>query len=256
MAEILSDSDGSENASRPTRPSLSQVKAVIDFMQKHPDMAHKKLRYGMSHEKFKKLWIDLSNTANSMNGTIKSTKGWIKFWSDKRRNVVFKHKQISEGKIKDKLTPLEQKILSLCCDEKTSRRSKLKQENCNGEDSYLDALNESETEFEVETNRIQCTDADEKHMTVMEKMAEVMDKQAVAMTEIAQAAVCNSKAMEKIADASHKQALAVDRLANTFETINASVYDMRNAIMNIDYSLKRCYSSTPMQQRQNTNIFP
>lgn len=32
-----------------------------------------------------------------------------------------------------------------------------------------------------------------------------MDQQALAMTEIAQAAVCNSKAMEKIADASHKQ---------------------------------------------------
>lgn len=50
-------------------------------MQKHPDMAHKKIRYGMSHEKFKKLWIELSNTANSMNGAIKSTKGWIKVFN-------------------------------------------------------------------------------------------------------------------------------------------------------------------------------
>lgn len=50
-------------------------------------------------------------------------------------------------------------------------RNRLKQENCNGENNYLDdALNDSETEFEVETNRIQCTEADEKHMTVMEKM--------------------------------------------------------------------------------------
>lgn len=35
--------------------------------------------------------------------------------------------------------------------------------------------------------------------------AEVMDQQAVAMTQMAQATLNNSKAMERIADASHKQ---------------------------------------------------
>ncbi|CAH0727480.1 unnamed protein product, partial [Brenthis ino] len=254
MAEILSDTEISENTGRPTRPSLTQVKAVIDFMQKHPVMAHKKLRYGMSHEKFKKLWIELSNMANSMNGAMKSTKGWIKFWSDKRRSIMLKQKQISEGKIKDKLTPLEQKILSISSSDKSTRRNRLKQDPSNGDNDYLDDLFNGNDD-EVDPTRLQPTDADEKHMSVMEKMAEVMDQQAVAMTQMAQATLNNSKAMERIADASHKQALAVDRLANIFETINTSVYDVRNAIMSIDYTLKRCYSTTAMQQRQNTNLF-
>lgn len=47
-------------------------------MEKHPDLAHRKLRVGMGHAKFKKLWVELSDIANSINGAVKSTKGWIK----------------------------------------------------------------------------------------------------------------------------------------------------------------------------------
>lgn len=71
-----------------SRPTLAQVKAVIDFMQKHPDLAHRKLRYGVSHQKFKKLWIELSNIANSIDGAVKSTKGWIKVSSSLERNTI------------------------------------------------------------------------------------------------------------------------------------------------------------------------
>lgn len=70
-----------------SRPTLAQVKAVIDFMLKHPDLAHRKLRYGVSHQKFKKLWIELSNIANSIDGAVKSTKGWIKVSSSLARNT-------------------------------------------------------------------------------------------------------------------------------------------------------------------------
>lgn len=63
---------------KPSRPSLAQVKALIDFIQKHPDLAHRKLRNGVSRQKVKKLWVQFSNIANSMDGTLKSTNGWIK----------------------------------------------------------------------------------------------------------------------------------------------------------------------------------
>ncbi|XP_046962192.1 uncharacterized protein LOC124531721 [Vanessa cardui] len=258
MAEILSDSENSESAERPTRPSLAQVKAVIDFMQKHPDLAHRKLRYGMSHEKFKKLWIELSNIANSMKGAMKSTKGWIKFWSDKRRSVMLKQKHFNEGKTQDKLTPLEQKILNICFIGKPGKRSKtVKKEPCNGDNGSTDDIfskDESDLEFQ-DTRRLVSTEADERHMNIMEKMVEVMDQQASAMMEMAKATLNNSKAMERIAEASHKQALAVDKLAGTFETINASAYEVRNAIISIDYTMKRCFSTTAPQHRQNTNLF-
>lgn len=63
---------------KPSRPSLAQVKALIDFIQKHPDLAHRKLRNGVSRQKVKKLWVQFSNIANSMDGTLKSSNGWIK----------------------------------------------------------------------------------------------------------------------------------------------------------------------------------
>ncbi|CAH2102276.1 unnamed protein product [Euphydryas editha] len=258
MAEILTDSENSESTERPTRPSLAQVKVVIDFMQKHPDLAHRKLRYGMSHEKFKKLWIELSNTANSMKGAMKSTRGWIKFWSDKRRSVMLKQKQFNEGKIQDKITPLEQKILNICFTGKPAKRKKaVKKEPCNGDNGSADEIfSKDECDIEIQdTSGLVPTETDERHMNIMEKMVEVMDQQASALMQIAKATLNNSKAMGKIAEASHKQALAVDKLAGTFETINASAYDVRNAIMSIDYTIKRCFSTAATQHRQNTNLF-
>ncbi|KAH9641757.1 hypothetical protein HF086_003883 [Spodoptera exigua] len=81
---------------------------------------------------------------------------------------------------------------------------------------------------------------------------DVMDEQTAAMTQLSEATLISSKALEQIADASHEQALAVDRVAGTFESINVSVNDIRNALLGIDYTMKRCYPAT--QQRQN-NIF-
>lgn len=50
----------------------------MEFMQKHPDLAHKKLRVGMGRGKFKKIWMELAKTANSVGGAVKSSQGWIK----------------------------------------------------------------------------------------------------------------------------------------------------------------------------------
>ncbi|XP_063616497.1 uncharacterized protein LOC134789781 [Cydia splendana] len=259
----MADLSEVESSGRFSRPSLAQVKAVIDFMQKHPELANRKFRYGMNHEKFKKLWFELSSMANSLNGAVKSTKGWIKFWSDKRRSIRLKQKQIDEGKLDDRLTPLEKKILELAVTEysiSTKKKKGVKQEPVNGEDDE-DSNDDSilkeieEMEFPGETSKLLVTEADERQMSIMEKLVEVMDQQAVAMNQLAQASLSNSKAMERLAEASHIQALAVDRLANSFDSISASVHDVRNAIMSIDYTMKRCYTATTTQHRQNSNIF-
>ncbi|XP_063823253.1 uncharacterized protein LOC135073138 [Ostrinia nubilalis] len=255
MAEIFVEYEKTDSGSRVCRPTLAQVKAVVDFMQKHPDLAHRKLRYGVSHQKFKKLWIELANIANSIDGAAKSTKGWIKFWSDKRRSIMIRQKQIEQGKIQGKLSPLEQKILDLCESKTTSTRKKkgVKQEPLNGDDDN-DSLDDDLSKDDDELDNLFGSENDERQLNMMEKLVDVMGQQAAAMTQMAQAQMDNSKSLERLAEASHIQALAVDRLAGTFETITSTVHDVRNALLGIDYTMKRCYPATATQ-RQNSNIF-
>lgn len=261
MSDILleqDDGDSPENLGRVSRPTLAQVKAVISFMEKHPDLAHRRLRVGMGHAKFKKLWVELANIANSLDGAMKSTKGWIKFWSDKRRSIVIKKKQIEQGKLQGSLTSLEQKILDLCDDKptvNTRKKKAVKVEPCNGDDidSFDDDL--SNDYSPVDNSRLNSTEADERQLNMIDKLVGVMDQQSAALSQMAQANLTSSKALERIAEATQIQALAVDRLASTFETISASFHDVRNAILGIDYTMKRCYPATATQQRQNSNIF-
>lgn len=253
---LLDDPDNGEYSVRNMRPSLAQVRAVISFMEKHPELANRKLRVGLGHARFKKLWVELSNIANSIAGAIKSTKGWIKFWSDKRRSLLLKQKQIDQGKLQGSLTTLEVKILDLCGDKSSLPRKKrvVKQEPCNGddEDSFDDSVSKDEDYSPEDNSQFE---SEERQLNMIDKLVEVMDQQAAALTQMAQASLGNAKALERVAEASHLQALAVDRLAGTFETISASVHDVRNAILGIDYTMKRCYPATATQQRQNSNIF-
>ncbi|XP_049874847.1 uncharacterized protein LOC126372960 [Pectinophora gossypiella] len=262
MADMLDDQG--DNAVRPSRPSLVQVRALVEFIQKHPDLAHRKLRTGVARQKVKKLWIQLSNIANSLEGTLKSTKGWIKFWSDKRRSIILKQKQIDEGKLQDTLAPIEQKIYDLCQNvtdksSTTKRKKGVKLEPCNGnDDDSMDDLFPDSEEMELsqmDGSRLLPTEAEERQLNIMEKLVDVMDQQSQAMVQMAQAAHNNSKALERLAEASQMQALAVDRVAATFENISTSVHDVRNAIMSIDYTMKRCYSASATQQRTSSNLF-
>ncbi|XP_053610559.1 uncharacterized protein LOC128675271 isoform X2 [Plodia interpunctella] len=233
----MSDLLDSENvdSGRMCRPSLAQVNAMVDFMEKHPDLASKKLRHGVSHQKSKKRWEELSSIANSIDGSVKSTKGWIKFWSDKRRSIVLKQKQIEKGKSSGSLSALEQKIIDL------RKKRSVKEEPCNGDDENgsLDDMFDKDDEFDTFPS-----ESEERQLGMMEKLVDVMGQQATAMSQVAQASLDNSKALGRLADAAHVQALAVNRLASTFESISSSVHDMRNALMGIDYTMKRCYGST------------
>lgn len=236
-----------------SRPTLAQVRAVVEFMQKHPDLAHKKLRVGMGRGKFKKIWMELAKTANSVGGAVKSSQGWIKYWADKRRSVMIKKRQIEEGKLRGRITIMEQKILDLCNEKSLSpkKRGKVKEEPCNGGDGdSLDGFLSKDEEYGDIEHKHSVTENDERHLNIIDKLVEVMNQQAAAMNQLAHTSLCNSKALERVAEASHIQALAVDRLANTFETISASVQDVRNAVIGIDYTVKRCY---PVMNSQRTN---
>ncbi|XP_013197121.2 uncharacterized protein LOC106140133 isoform X1 [Amyelois transitella] len=243
MSDLL-DSENIDNG-RMTRPSLAQLKAVVEFMEKYPDLAYRKLRYGVSQQKFKKRWIELSNIANSIDGAIKSTKGWIKFWSDKRRSIMLKQKQIEKGKLGGSLSALEQKIIDLSEGKPATGRKKrgVKEEPCNGDDDH-DSLDDIFDKNNDELDHMFSSESDERQLGIMEKLVDVMGQQATAMSQVAQASLDNSKSLERLADAAHVQALAVNRLASTFETISSSVHDVRNALMGIDYTMKRCYGPT------------
>ncbi|KOB77833.1 Uncharacterized protein OBRU01_03344 [Operophtera brumata] len=151
----LEDRDTLDNPSRInySRPSLAQVKAMVAFMEKHPEFANKK-QSGQS--KYKTFWVELSNAVNVLEGSVKSTKGWVK-------------------------------------------KKPVKQEPCNGDDNS----------FEVEDDLF-------------------------------------------IKGEDTSEALAVDRLVGSFETISASTHDIRNAILGIDYTLKRCHPNTT---RLNSTLF-
>ncbi|CAH0405254.1 unnamed protein product [Chilo suppressalis] len=239
-----------ESGSRISRPTLNQVKAVVEYMQKHPDLA-KKHRYGVSPKKFKKLWLELTKIANSIDGTKKSTEGWIKFWSDKRRSIIVKKKQIEEGKIQGKLLPMEQKILDLCEGTTCSRRkSEVKEEPSNGadDDSYINNCDDSSDNF-ISNETIG------KQINILANLVDVMGQQSSAMLQVAKAQLDHSKSLERFAEASYLQALAVDRIADTFENISSSVHEVGNALLGIGYTMNRGYPPAAPQIRQNSNIF-
>ncbi|XP_026319978.1 uncharacterized protein LOC113230316 isoform X2 [Hyposmocoma kahamanoa] len=184
----------------------------------------------------------------------------VRYWSDKRRSIMIKQKQVEEGKVNDSLAPIEQKIYDLCqsVPPGTKKKKGIKTEPFNGDDDEsMDELFPDSDDLELtnmDNSRLMPTDSEERQLSMMEKLVEVMDQQAQAIAQVAQATHSNSKALEKLADASHVQALAVDRLAGTFENINSSVHEVRNAIVSIDYTMKQYYS-TSATQRQTSNLF-
>ncbi|XP_026738693.1 uncharacterized protein LOC113501695 [Trichoplusia ni] len=260
MSDITSDeAEVREPPTRVSRPTLAQVRRVISFMVKHPDLAHRKLRVGLGPAKFKKLWTELSDIVNSMEGARKTTKGWIKFWSDKRRSIIIKQKQIEQGKLRGKLSPLEQEILDMCEEQNLApKKKKVKEEPCNGDDDIAELYGDSEAkedEYQVECSKLYPSEAEERQLNMMDKLVQVMGQQSAALTQMAEASLSQSKALERVAEASHVQAIAIDRLAGTFENISASVHDIRNAIIGIDYTMKRCYPVNGTSLRENSNIF-
>lgn len=61
-----------------SRPSLDQVVAIVDFMEKHQTLALGQLRGLEGRDQSKKLWHKLTTIVNSISGPNRPMKSWIK----------------------------------------------------------------------------------------------------------------------------------------------------------------------------------
>lgn len=63
----------------PRHVSYEQIKAVVEFMGRHVDLASGSLRTLQDRHLNRKLWNELSNIVNNMQtGTKKTSDGWRK----------------------------------------------------------------------------------------------------------------------------------------------------------------------------------
>ncbi|XP_012546349.1 uncharacterized protein LOC101739642 [Bombyx mori] len=232
-----------------SRPSLEQVTAIVDFMEKHPALGLGQLRGLEGRDESKKLWLKLTRIVNNISGPTRPMKSWIKYWADKKSTVRSKV-QGCGGDPNSLCSNIEKKIwdVFLANDNSRTNRGAVKQESHYTEDNFFneDSMDQNHVESDpVLAFEEPVADAEERQMAVMEKLVKVMSDQAAAMTQLAHASHVNAQAMERLAEASHIQARAIERLANTFDTISAATHDVRNAIVDIDATMKRFYSTSP-----------
>lgn len=61
-----------------SRPSLEQVIAIVDFMEKHPALGLGQMRGLEKRDECKKLWFKLTKIINSLGGPNRPMKSWVK----------------------------------------------------------------------------------------------------------------------------------------------------------------------------------
>ncbi|KAJ0175525.1 hypothetical protein K1T71_008684 [Dendrolimus kikuchii] len=231
-----------------TRPSLEQVTAIVNFMEKHPALALGQLRGLDGRHESKKLWLQLTRIVNNISGPTRPMKSWVKFWADKKSNVRSKV-QGGGGDANNLCSNVEKKIWDLfLANDHPKVKGGVKQESQYIEEPFLneDSMDQNHiTADPALTFEVPVPDFEERQLAIMEKLVKVMSDQAAAMTQLAHASVVNAQAMERLAEASLIQSRAVDRLASTFEAISASTHDVRNAIVDIDTTMKRYYNTSP-----------
>ncbi|CAH2076033.1 unnamed protein product, partial [Iphiclides podalirius] len=231
-----------------SRPSLEQVIAIVDFMEKHPALALGQMRGLEKRDECKKLWFRLTRIVNNLDGPDRPLKSWVKYWADKKSTIRSKV-QSSGGDPNTLSSNIEKKIWDLfLADDASKDRGAVKQETHYAEESFYndDSADRNHTGTEpVLAFEEPAMDIDERQMIVMEKLVRAMGEQANAMAQLAHATHVGSRAMDRLADAAQIQSRAIERLANSFEAIGASTHDVRNAIVDIDCTMKRFYSTSP-----------
>ncbi|XP_026315273.1 uncharacterized protein LOC113226759 isoform X2 [Hyposmocoma kahamanoa] len=190
-----------------SRPSLEQVVAIVDFMEKHPSLALGQLRGLEGRDQSKKLWHKLTSIVNSINGPNRPMKSWVKYWADKKSTVRQKV-QSGGGDPNTLCSNIERKIWDLFLVNDTPKtRSSVKQESFMEESFFNeDSMDQNHVESEpVHVFEEPMMDFEERQMAVMEKLVKVMSAQASALSQLALASNASSQAMERLAEASHLQ---------------------------------------------------
>ncbi|XP_026732826.1 uncharacterized protein LOC113497467 isoform X2 [Trichoplusia ni] len=231
-----------------SRPSMEQVTAIVDFMEKHPALALGQLRGMEGRDESKRLWFKLTRIVNNLSGPTRPMKSWIKYWADKKSTVRTKVISYGDGNSNNLCSNVEKKIWDLfLANDAGKTRKPVKQESSYVEDTYFkdDGVEEDN---QVDSDPVmpfeeQTMDMEQRQNAIMERLVKAMSEQAGALAQLAQAAHVSAQAMHRAADAAQIQSQAIDRLATTFETINAATHDVRNALVDIDSTMKRLYST-------------
>ncbi|XP_063822340.1 uncharacterized protein LOC135072370 isoform X1 [Ostrinia nubilalis] len=233
-----------------SRPSMEQVMAIVEFMEKHPALALGQLRGLEGRDESKKLWLQLTMTVNNLSGPTRPMKSWVKYWADKKSTVRAKV-QSTGGDPNTLCSNIEKKIWDLfLANDSTStkqRNTSVKQETHFLDENFFneDSIDQDHEEDPVLAFEEPIVDIEDRQMAIMDKLVKVMSEQASALTQMARASQVHSQAMERLADASHIQARAVERLAGSLEAVGGASHAVRDAIVDIDASLKRFYSASP-----------
>ncbi|XP_060808448.1 uncharacterized protein LOC106133701 isoform X2 [Amyelois transitella] len=110
---------GNSLETRSSHPSLSQVEALVSYLETRPDLARGFKKTQGQRERAQKDWLRISQKLNNMpEGTVKTVKRWMKYWSDKKNAV--KRKQVNIEKCRQsgeqeilELSEIEERILTL-----------------------------------------------------------------------------------------------------------------------------------------------
>ncbi|CAG4945943.1 unnamed protein product [Parnassius apollo] len=105
---------------RASHPSRAQISTLLDFFKKHPSLSKGFSRVPSARDAARKMWEKITLQLNSLEGCVKSTKQWIKYWADKKSAVKkkaalrFRAKNKTGGRAEVvELTDLEERILTL-----------------------------------------------------------------------------------------------------------------------------------------------
>ncbi|KAI5643375.1 myb/SANT-like DNA-binding domain-containing protein [Phthorimaea operculella] len=192
-----------------SRPSLDQVVAIVDFMEKHPALAQGQLRGLEGRDQSKKLWMQLSRIVNNTTGPTRPMKSWIKYWADKKSSVRAKV-QAEGGNATNLTSSIEKKIWDLFLANDPPKSRGVKQESYIEESFFEDDMEQNSVEEPMLSYEEPPMDPEERQTAIMEKLVKVMSDQASAMSQLAHASQANSQAMERLAEASHIQARALE----------------------------------------------
>ncbi|XP_053612355.1 uncharacterized protein LOC128676323 isoform X3 [Plodia interpunctella] len=231
-----------------SRPSLEQVVAIVDFMEKHPALALGQLRGLEGRDESKKLWFELTRIVNNISGPTRPMKSWIKYWADKKSSVRSKVLAI-DGDPNGLSSNVEKKIWDLFLANDSppkSRRTSVKQESHYAEETFFgDGTEQNQDKEPVLGFEDSAMDTEDRQMAIMEKLVTVMSAQSSSLSQLAHAAAAGSQAMDRLAEASMIQAHAIERLATTLESAGAASRDARAALRDIDATVKRFYTASP-----------
>lgn len=102
---------GSEGCRRRVRTSAKQFELILDFMERHPNLATSQLDSSYTLRDRKREWAEFAHFLNSRDlGVHKDADKWRKTWFDWKCNVRAKARSASGKK---SLTPLEERLVAV-----------------------------------------------------------------------------------------------------------------------------------------------